>query len=205
MMFNKIMIVVDGDVNLADYAALWQILLANYRPEHDTYFSHGPLDILDHATQTPGFGGKICIDATGKPVGSRQSAVSSVNRLPPTANCQLPTANWGSPFVFHFDEGVDTTDFRTCAWLLGNHIDAVRDCKVVNGQLVVDAHSKVAKNAAQAQEASYPARWPNVICAHRDTIQAVDAKWPTLGLGALIPSPSLKYAAFARPGGAAVR
>jgi 4-hydroxy-3-polyprenylbenzoate decarboxylase len=205
MMFNKIMIVVDGDVNLTDYPALWQTILANYRPEHDTYFSHGPLDILDHATQTSGFGGKICIDATGKR-GTGNGERGTVNGERRTENgFSVPPFPFPlSPFVFLFDEGVDTTDFRTCAWLLGNHIDVVRDCKVVNGQLVVDARSKVAKDAAQAQEAGYPARWPNVICAHRDTIQAVDAKWPALGLGALIPSPSLKYAALTRPGGAAV-
>jgi 4-hydroxy-3-polyprenylbenzoate decarboxylase len=95
---------------------------------------------------------------------------------------------------------VDTTDFRTCAWLLGNHIDAVRDCKVVNGQLVIDARSKVAESPGQAQEAGYPARWPNVVSAHRDTIRAIDAKWPALGLGDFLPSPSLKYAAVAEKG-----
>jgi 4-hydroxy-3-polyprenylbenzoate decarboxylase len=120
------------------------------------------------------------------------------------ANRKSHVANHKSPFLFHFDEGVDTSDFRTCAWLLGNHIDAVRDCKVVNDQLVVDARSKVAKRTAQAQEAGWPARWPNVVCAHRNTIQAIDDKWPSLGLGDFLPSPSLKYAALVRPGGAVV-
>jgi 4-hydroxy-3-polyprenylbenzoate decarboxylase len=203
MMCNKILIVVDGDVNLTDYPALWQTILANYRPEHDTYFSHGPLDILDHATATPGFGGKICIDATTKRNTDPSPAL-------PEGGGTLPPLLWKGlgggrfPFVFRFDDGVDTADFRTCAWLLGNHIDAVRDCKVVNRQLVVDARSKVAATAAQAQEKRYPARWPNVICAHRDTIAAVNAKWPLLGLGDLLPSPSLKYAGLVRPGDAAV-
>jgi 4-hydroxy-3-polyprenylbenzoate decarboxylase len=202
MMFNKIMIVVDADVSLSDYTALWQTIVANYRPERDTYFSHGPLDILDHATQTPGFGGKICIDATRKRV-PHPPAPSPVGRGGETPLSFRRGVGGEEPFVFHFDAGVDTSDFRTCAWLLGNHIDAVRDCKVVNGQLVVDARSKVAASAAQAHEAGYPARWPNVVCAHRDTIQSVDAKWPRLGLGALLPSPSLKYAALVRPGDAA--
>jgi 4-hydroxy-3-polyprenylbenzoate decarboxylase len=205
MMFNKIMIVVDGDVNLTDYEALWQTIMVNYRPEHDTYFSRGPLDILDHATPTPGFGGKVCIDATDKR--------STVNGQRLTENGEEPFTVHRSPFteagvggrlVFHFDENVDTSDVRTCAWLLGNNIDAVRDCKVVNGQLVIDAHSKVANTEAQAQASGYPARWPNVVCAHRDTIQAIDVKWPTLGLGPLLPSPSLKYGVLVQPGNAAV-
>jgi 4-hydroxy-3-polyprenylbenzoate decarboxylase len=204
MMLNKIMIVVDGDVNLSDYTALWQTIVANYRPAHDTYFSHGPLDVLDHATPTPGFGGKICIDATEK-VDARQ-AILDMRQIENRKSKIENQIGMGErcPFVFHFDEGVDTSDFRMCAWLLGNHIDAVRDCKVVNGQLVIDARRKVVKNAAQTQEAGYPARWPNVVCTHRDTIKAVDSKWPALGLGDFLPSPSLKYAALVRPGGATV-
>ena len=35
--------------------------------------------------------------------------------------------------------------------------------------------------------------WPNIIVADDNTIGAVDAKWNQLGLGAFIPSPSLKF------------
>ena len=35
--------------------------------------------------------------------------------------------------------------------------------------------------------------WPNIIAADEATITSVDAKWPDLGLGELIKSPSLKY------------
>jgi 4-hydroxy-3-polyprenylbenzoate decarboxylase len=35
--------------------------------------------------------------------------------------------------------------------------------------------------------------WPNIIVAADQTIAAVDAKWYELGLGAFIPSPSLKF------------
>jgi 4-hydroxy-3-polyprenylbenzoate decarboxylase len=35
--------------------------------------------------------------------------------------------------------------------------------------------------------------WPNIIVADDATIRAVDAKWDSLGLGAFIPSPSLKF------------
>jgi 4-hydroxy-3-polyprenylbenzoate decarboxylase len=35
--------------------------------------------------------------------------------------------------------------------------------------------------------------WPNIIVAADTTIEAVDKKWPELGLGNYIPSPSLKF------------
>jgi 4-hydroxy-3-polyprenylbenzoate decarboxylase len=37
--------------------------------------------------------------------------------------------------------------------------------------------------------------WPNIIIADDKTIASVDEKWPRLGLGEFIPSPSLKYKA----------
>ena len=35
--------------------------------------------------------------------------------------------------------------------------------------------------------------WPNIIVADDETILAIDNKWNKLGLGSLIPSPSLKF------------
>lgn len=35
--------------------------------------------------------------------------------------------------------------------------------------------------------------WPNIIVSDEATIQSVDAKWPQLGLGEFLPSPSLKF------------
>lgn len=35
--------------------------------------------------------------------------------------------------------------------------------------------------------------WPNIIVSDEATIKSVDAKWNKLGLGAFLPSPSLKF------------
>ena len=35
--------------------------------------------------------------------------------------------------------------------------------------------------------------WPNIIIADDATIRAVDEKWAQLGIGAFLPSPSLKF------------
>ena len=66
MMFNKILVVVDGDVDIHDYAAVAKYVSENCNPASDVYFSQGPMDVLDHSCSKMGFGGKMCIDGTKK-------------------------------------------------------------------------------------------------------------------------------------------
>jgi 4-hydroxy-3-polyprenylbenzoate decarboxylase len=66
MMFTKYMIVVSGDVNIRDYRALLSSVLANVDLKRDLLVSHGPLDVLDHSSDSFSFGGKLGIDATVK-------------------------------------------------------------------------------------------------------------------------------------------
>jgi 4-hydroxy-3-polyprenylbenzoate decarboxylase len=66
MMFNKMLVVVDGDVNIHDYAAVAKYVSEHCNPASDVYFSQGPMDVLDHSCSKMGFGGKMCIDGTRK-------------------------------------------------------------------------------------------------------------------------------------------
>jgi 4-hydroxy-3-polyprenylbenzoate decarboxylase len=74
MMFNKILVLTSQDVTkhappsfrLSDYLALARDLFRNLNPATDIYFSTGPMDVLDHSCSKLGFGGKMCIDGTGK-------------------------------------------------------------------------------------------------------------------------------------------
>lgn len=66
MMFNKIMVAVDGDVDIHNSLQLAQIISRNVNLDTDLFFSKGPLDVLDHASEKPCFGSKIFIDATSK-------------------------------------------------------------------------------------------------------------------------------------------
>ncbi|MFS8615930.1 MAG: menaquinone biosynthesis decarboxylase [Solitalea sp.] len=66
MMFTKMMIVVDGDVNIHDNLAVARHISKHVDPETDIIFTQGPMDILDHACSKPSFGGKMGIDATHK-------------------------------------------------------------------------------------------------------------------------------------------
>ena len=66
MMFNKILVLVDGDVNIQDYQELAKYVFKNMNPATDIFFSQGPMDVLDHSCSKLGFGGKMCIDGTAK-------------------------------------------------------------------------------------------------------------------------------------------
>ena len=66
MMFAKMIVVVDEDVNVHDTQEVLFRLCANIDPQRDLVFSKGPADVLDHATPVFGFGSKLGIDATHK-------------------------------------------------------------------------------------------------------------------------------------------
>ena len=66
MMFNKFMIVVDGDVDIHDYEEVAKYISQNIDPETDIHFTQGPVDVLDHSCSVMAFGGKMGIDATKK-------------------------------------------------------------------------------------------------------------------------------------------
>ena len=66
MMFTKIIIVFDKEVDVQNISeALWR-LGNNIDPKRDIIFSEGPVDALDHAAPQPLFGSKMGIDATRK-------------------------------------------------------------------------------------------------------------------------------------------
>lgn len=66
MMFTKMMIVVDGDVNIHNTAEVAHYIFQNTNPGTDIFFSQGPTDVLDHSCSRMAFGGKMGIDATNK-------------------------------------------------------------------------------------------------------------------------------------------
>jgi len=66
MMFTKMMIVVDDDVNIHSNLEVARYISDNTDPATDFVFSQGPTDVLDHSCSTMAFGGKMGIDATRK-------------------------------------------------------------------------------------------------------------------------------------------
>ncbi len=66
MMFTKYLIVVSGDINIRNYKELLVHVFANVDFSKDLLFCRGPLDVLDHSSDSFSFGGKAGVDATVK-------------------------------------------------------------------------------------------------------------------------------------------
>jgi 4-hydroxy-3-polyprenylbenzoate decarboxylase len=66
IMFTKTVIVVDEDVDVHNpHEVLWRVT-GSLDPARDVFFSEGPVDQLDHATNLACYGGKMGIDGTRK-------------------------------------------------------------------------------------------------------------------------------------------
>ena len=66
MMFSKFIVVVDSDAVLTDYAGIARRVAKNCNINRDLLIQKGPLDILDHSSNTFSYGGKVGVDATLK-------------------------------------------------------------------------------------------------------------------------------------------
>ncbi len=66
MMFTKMMVIVDGDVNIHNNTEVAQYISKNVNPANDFIFTQGPTDVLDHSCSKMSFGGKLGIDGTKK-------------------------------------------------------------------------------------------------------------------------------------------
>ena len=69
MMFTKIIVIFDEDVDVQNTSEVLWRLGSNIDPKRDIMFSDGPVDALDHAAPHPLFGSKMGIDATKKIAG----------------------------------------------------------------------------------------------------------------------------------------
>jgi 4-hydroxy-3-polyprenylbenzoate decarboxylase len=64
MMFTKVVVVVDEDVNVHDLSEVSWKVLNNIDPKRDFMIIEGPTDVLNHAA--PNYGSKVGIDGTKK-------------------------------------------------------------------------------------------------------------------------------------------
>lgn len=66
MSFTKAIIVVDSWVNVQNLSEVVWRMGNNVDPKRDIVIVEGPLDVLEHASDIPAYGGKVGIDATKK-------------------------------------------------------------------------------------------------------------------------------------------
>ncbi len=90
------------------------------------------------------------------------------------------------------DADIDISYFSDAVWRLCNNADVKRDGFVIDDG-VSHAHLVVDGTRKTKELDGFDRDWPNVLVSDDQTIAKIDAIWPELGLGPLIPSPSLRY------------
>ncbi|HNW99635.1 MAG TPA: menaquinone biosynthesis decarboxylase [Bacteroidales bacterium] len=232
MMFNKMMIVVDEDLDIHDYSSLIKNIFKNISIPDDIIFSRGPMDVLDHASSEFAYGGKIGIDATNKRNSSVQNISSPDTNILLNKYSDIKAINSellkdeipviiisieknnlkeiasqiagekemeNISIIIFCENGLDITHYDDVVWSVLNNIDAVRDCYIIetnNKKLIIDGTRKM------PDDGTYKRLWPNVNVMDAATIENIDKKWKSLGVGEFISSPSLKYKALLKGDGA---
>jgi len=115
--------------------------------------------------------------------------------------CAIPEME-GVKMVLYVEHTVDANDLPTALWRFCNNLDPKRDNHLYKGpihnsqtgtQHLYTACMGLDGTRKTKEFDNFHRDWPNIIVADDDTIKSVDEKWNSLGTGAFIPSPSLKF------------
>ena len=218
MMFNKYLLLTPATTNVRSPKELAK-LLRNCDLRKSIIRSEGIYDVLDHATATCGFGGKVALDLTN--VAEQEQKISFDSKLLPNGVVADTTllAEWGALLLFaDNDLAIDTAELSKVSncnfiaifdkrakdmsanellWLGAANTEPSRDITLHGATLTIDARPKRPK-----ANSKNPSRWPNIVTADEATIALVDKRWSEYGIGEFIPSPSEHYSALKLSNGA---
>lgn len=220
MMFNKFAVITSGLQGRMTDVSQIKSVIANIDVDRDLLVSRGPLDVLDHTSNVCGFGGKLCIDATVKLeeelVEFKGYGTVEYQKSESTAEL-LALGEWSTAFVkiardkdyrqvaeefvelnsstnlkfvLLVDEFVDFGNLSVCVWYATSNVEPLRDLYIYKGVAVFDCRAKFGGLNG------FKRRWPNVVTMDDKTIETVDKKWSSFGLGEFKSSPSLEFKAM---------
>lgn len=111
--------------------------------------------------------------------------------------CELKELE-GVKLVLYVEHTVDANDLPIALWRFCNNLDPKRDSALVQRPSLINPDKTFAcmglDGTIKTKEFdNFQRDWPNIIVMDDATIKAVDEKWNSLGLGAFLPSPSLKF------------
>ena len=211
MMFNKYLVLTPATTDVRNSEQL-AALLRNCDVQSAVIRGEGIYDVLDHATATTGYGGKLALNLTEVTENSRKGAVSAHIALPEGVTMRTEfVEKWSTLLLFADNcaevdlaaivsqEGVDCNfialfdsraaefDAGDLLWIAAANTDPNRDIALAGNCLTIDARAKVPGDAGN------PVRFPNVVTSSEEVIEAVDSRWAEYGIGEFIDSPSRKY------------
>jgi 4-hydroxy-3-polyprenylbenzoate decarboxylase len=104
-------------------------------------------------------------------------------------------ADVGVKLILYVDENIDPSNLAVALWRFCNNLDPKRDSFLFEGRKGDKLIACMGLDGTTKTETldDFHRDWPNIIVADEKTIEAVDSKWDQLGIGELIPSPSLSY------------
>ena len=219
MMFNKYMLIASAEDNIRSFSALGR-LLRRVDLERDVIRTEGILDVLDHATATCGFGGKLAIDLTGINPNSPVEPISAPRTATPCGGISLFdtrfTEEYGLLLLFADECRPAKVDVEE--YLRKNNIHNIKYIALFDYQaagpmtpsdllwlamansdprrdvrLLSGGELLLDARSKHPGEGQNPKRFPNVVMSSTDTIRLVDERWAEYGLGEKIESPSRRY------------
>ena len=212
MMFNKYLLLTPASTNIrSEEEMAW--LMRNCDLKKSLIRSEGIYDVLDHATATCGYGGKVALDLTNVAERTEQMTFDS-SSLPEGIVADTTLLDkWGTLLLFAdndlkvdaneiakatncnyvviFDRRAEKMSANELLWLGAANTEPTRDIVLCGSTLVVDARAKRPNTNDEN-----PSRWPNIVTADEETIRLVDSRWAEYGIGEAIPSPSERYSAL---------
>lgn len=219
MMFNKYLLIAPAGTNIRSYEELGQ-LVRRLNVKRDVIRGEGVLDVLDHATATCGFGGKIAFDFTNIDTMAEVTPIAIPQVAEPCAGVRLFDSQFvekcGLLLLFAERERPAQVDVEE--YLRQNNIKGVKYVALFDGQAagvmtpsdllwLAAANTDPRRDVVQLSGGELlfdarskhpsvegnPRRFPNVVMSSVETIAKVDSRWSEYDLGDKIESPSRKY------------
>jgi 4-hydroxy-3-polyprenylbenzoate decarboxylase len=219
MMFNKYLVVASADDDIRSMEHLGR-KLRRIDVRRDVIRAEGILDVLDHATATLGFGGKMAFDLTGVDAESEVAPIDVPRRAVPAGGVELfdtrYVVEYGLLILYAAVDRplkVDVEQYLRENGIVGMKYVALFDYQAAGVMRPSDLLWLAAANTdprrdvkvlqggellfdARSKHPSVegnPKRFPNVVMSSVETIKQVDERWAEYGLGEKLESPSRRY------------
>ena len=219
MMFNKYLVVASAGDDVRSLAQIGK-KLRRIDVERDVIRAEGVLDVLDHATATLGFGGKLAFDLTGVSADEEVEPIAVPRRAVPAGGVELFdtrfVAEYGLLILYAAADrplAVDVENYLRENGIEGMKYVALFDYQAAGVMRPSDLLWLAAANTdprrdvkqlsggellfdARSKHPSvegHPRRFPNVVMSSVETIKKVDERWVGYGLGEKLESPSRRY------------
>ena len=219
MMFNKYMLVASSAVNIRSFAELGH-LLRRADLSRSLIRTEGVFDVLDHATATCGYGGKLALDLTDVDPSAEVAPIEEPRSAEATAGVALFDTRFveSCGLLLLFADKDRPVEVDVEAYLKKNEIRGMKyvalfDYQAAGSMTASDLLWLAMANSDPRRDVKFlaggellldarskhpgvgdnPKRFPNVVMSSVETIEKVDARWAEYGLGKFIASPSRKY------------